>query len=37
MDPAADRFLLLRLDARRQVRVLGIGLLPVDPAFFYIG
>jgi CRISPR-associated protein Cas2 len=37
IDPAADRFLLLRLDARRRVTVLGIGLLPVDPAFFYVG
>lgn len=37
IDPAADRFLLLRLDARRRVRVLGVGLLPVDPAFFYVG
>ena len=37
IDPTEDRFLLLRLDARRPVRVLGIARPPADPAFFYIG
>ena len=32
-----DRFLLLRLDGRRPVRVLGIARQPQDPDFFYIG
>lgn len=35
--PGEDRFLLLRLDARRKVRVLGIAIPPADPAYFYVG
>ena len=37
IDPAEDRFLLLRLDQRRPVRVLGIALAPCDPDYFYVG
>ena len=37
IDPGEDRFLLMRLDARRRVRVLGIGVVPQDPEYFYIG
>lgn len=37
IDPDEDRFLLMRLDARRPTRTLGVALLPADPAFFYIG
>ncbi|MFM8443000.1 MAG: hypothetical protein ACKN9W_06600 [Methylococcus sp.] len=37
IDPAEDRFLLLRLDARRPVHGLGIAIAPTDPAFFYVG
>lgn len=37
IDPSEDRFLLMRLDARRRVRVLGIGVVPQDPEYFYIG
>lgn len=32
-----DRFFLLRLDTRSQVRTLGIAVKPADPAFFYMG
>ncbi len=37
IDPAEDRFLLLRLDGRRRVRTLGVARTPMDPDFFYIG
>jgi len=37
IEPAEDRFLLLRLDARRPVHGLGIAVAPTDPAFFYVG
>ncbi len=37
IEPSEDRFLLLRLDARRTVRVLGIAIPPADPAYFYVG
>jgi CRISPR-associated protein Cas2 len=37
IEPAEDRFLLLRLDPRQAVRVLGIAEPPADPAYFYIG
>jgi CRISPR-associated protein Cas2 len=36
MDLAVDRFLIVRLQAG-AVRVMGIAVMPVDPAFFYIG
>lgn len=37
IEPLEDRFLLLRLDARRPVHGLGIAVGPADPAFFYVG
>lgn len=36
IDTAEDRFFLVRLDPRMQVRVMGIAVKPVDPDFFYI-
>ena len=36
MDIAEDRFFLVRLDPRMQVRVMGIAVQPADPDFFYI-
>lgn len=35
VNPEEDRFLLIRLDPRSRVRVLGIGVEPQDPPFFY--
>ncbi|CAK0741725.1 CRISPR-associated endoribonuclease Cas2 1 [Gammaproteobacteria bacterium] len=32
-----DRFMLINLDPRQTVRALGIGQVPVDPTFFYVG
>ena len=37
IDPVEDRFLLLRLDGRRPVHVLGVARKPMDADFFYIG
>ena len=37
IDERCDRFLLLRLDPRRKVLVLGIAVPPLDPAYFYVG
>lgn len=37
IEETSDRFLLLRLDPRMKVRVLGIAVPPVDPAYFYVG
>lgn len=37
IDEAEDRFLLLRLDPRTPVRVLGIAEPPADPDYFYVG
>jgi CRISPR-associated protein Cas2 len=37
IDETEDRFLLLRLDPRKPVRVLGIAVTPEDPAYFYVG
>jgi len=31
-----DRFLLVRLDPRSKIRVLGVAIKPADPAWFYI-
>lgn len=36
LDLVEDRFLLLPLDGRRAVEVLGIAVAPADPAFYYI-
>jgi len=32
-----DRFLLVRLDPRSRIEVLGIAIRPADPDFYYIG
>lgn len=37
LDPGEDRFLLVRLDPRGKVRVLGRAVKPVDPPWFYLG
>ena len=37
IDLTEDRFLLMRLDPRMKVRVLGIAVEPADPEFFYVG
>ncbi|HUL13638.1 MAG TPA: CRISPR-associated endonuclease Cas2 [Methylococcaceae bacterium] len=37
MDETEDRFLLLRLDPRSRVQVLGIAVEPIDPEFYYVG
>lgn len=37
IDEAEDRFLLLRLDPRGAVRVLGIAVPPADSDYFYLG
>jgi len=37
MDETEDRFLLLRLDPRSRVQVLGIAVEPIDPDFYYVG
>ena len=37
LDPVEDRFLLVRLEPRGKVRVLGHALKPVDPPWFYLG
>ncbi len=37
IDPAEDRFLLIRLGRRRATRVLGLGRAPELPPFHYLG
>ncbi|NIR62050.1 MAG: CRISPR-associated endonuclease Cas2, partial [Gammaproteobacteria bacterium] len=37
INPGTDAFLLVRLEPRRWVRTLGIGVAPEDPPFFYQG
>lgn len=37
IDPAKDRFVLVRLDPRAKVQTLGIAVKPIDPSYFYIG
>jgi CRISPR-associated protein Cas2 len=37
IDPAEDRFFLIRLDPRSAVRALGRAEQPVDPPWFYVG
>lgn len=32
-----DNFLLLRLDTRSRVQVRGLGQIPADPDYFYLG
>ncbi|MEA3411986.1 MAG: CRISPR-associated endonuclease Cas2 [Pseudomonadota bacterium] len=37
IDEDEDRFMLLRLDPRSRVRVLGIAVRPADPEYFFVG
>jgi len=37
IDERKDRVHIFALDSRSRCHTLGIGLEPVDPAFFYIG
>jgi CRISPR-associated protein Cas2 len=37
LDALEDRFVLLRLDPRSKVYVLGKAVEPVDPPWFYVG
>lgn len=37
IDPDEDRFLLLKLDARCRINVLGKAVLPQDGEFYYVG
>lgn len=37
IDESEDRFLMLRLESRSPVQVLGIAVPPVDPEYFYVG
>lgn len=37
LNETEDSFLLLRLDPRARVYVLGIGTEPMDPPYFYFG
>lgn len=37
MDESEDRFLLLRLDPRSRVEIMGIAVEPIDPQFYYVG
>lgn len=36
LDLETDRFLLLRLDPRSRVRILGKAVTPADPDFIYV-
>lgn len=37
LELATDRFLLLRLDPRSKLFVLGKAVAPADPDYFYVG
>lgn len=37
INPAEDRFILLRLAGAKQVRTLGKAIIPQDGSFFYVG
>ncbi len=37
IDPEADRFFLLRIDSRARIRVMGRGIPPTDPNWYYVG
>lgn len=37
IEPATDRFLLIRLDPRSRVHTLGRAFAPADPDYFYVG
>ena len=37
LHPSEDSFLLIRLDARQTIRTLGLGVVPRDLDWFYVG
>jgi CRISPR-associated protein Cas2 len=37
INPAEDRFILLRLEGVKYIRTLGKAVLPQDGTFFYVG
>jgi len=37
IEPNEDRFLLIPVEMRSRVRVLGIAVAPEDPPFYYAG
>ncbi|UZR29634.1 CRISPR-associated endonuclease Cas2 [Methylococcus mesophilus] len=37
INPAEDRFFLIRLDPAPKVAVLGIAIPPADPEYYYVG
>lgn len=37
IDPQEDRFLLIPVDQKGVIHVLGIAVPPQDPAYFYVG
>ena len=37
IDPVEDRFVLVRLDMRNTIRVLGRAVAPSDPPLLYVG
>ncbi len=37
LDGLEDRFMLVRLDPRSHISIMGIAVKPVDPDFFYVG
>jgi CRISPR-associated protein Cas2 len=37
LHPIEDRFLMVRLDPRGKIRVLGRAVKPTDPPWFYVG
>lgn len=36
IEPAEDRFFLVRLDQRSKVQTLGVALRPLDPPYFLV-
>lgn len=37
LEETEDKFLLLRLDPRSEIRVYGRGVAPVNPSYFVVG
>ncbi len=37
LDEEEDRFMLIRLDPRSRISVMGIAVKPADPEYFYVG
>lgn len=37
LDPDTDRLLLIKLDPRSRVHILGRAVAPADPDYFYVG